>query len=356
MRPRLLAYLLVLALAPVFMWANPAEATSHASPEVFANASQCNRSIVEPNDLLCQIRYELPQSISDGVSDAWCAELNNPNGCASTPANPTEPTSMPTGKARIALWQNCGATCATGSIIAIRDVPRIWHGISAIYVPESAGVTWADSTIRMCVESVPGAFTTDEQACISPAWSTASNTTTAQRDDAGDSLVTNLTNLQSLRLQALNTYVSNGLITEAGTLFAKEMLESAVILFPGVFKVSATLLNQGLPGTGSSQLNADINATAVSYRQAFDDFGEIITPTGGAEIGGLILFGTLGLITFILIYMRTQEFIWPSIGIAAWGLFGVAAGGVDSSVIFVYVVMLAMPALVYAFGRIGFAR
>ena len=235
------------------------------SPEVEIYEAHAYRSLYESGDLLIVVRYELPLE-TDAGGDAWCAELEDEDGCSVDPPAPTAPASLPRGHAQILLYS--GWTGSTGDLEDLVDVPRIDHALGGIYFEPGHGLTWEDTATRICIQASESFFDPALSACMQPRWEagTAAGDTAAAREALGDDLRQVLLNLELERLYPRGTLVTGaGDITVAGRVFANEAFPIMDRVIPEAFQAAQErILTAGYtPTAGDSALQASISATAT---------------------------------------------------------------------------------------------
>ena len=319
---------IIVALAVMFPLASTAHAQS-PGPTLTANEATCYQNLVETGDLYCQLRYELPTFTTvpppPATPEAWCAELVDQDGCIADPVEPTNETSLITDAAFVTLYQNCGVDCTTGTLENQVRVPRINHALGGAYLSPGHAITFGDTTVNQCVESSASLFSPRSQSCIAVVWNIAPSDTTSQRTQYGTDLVAQLRNIETNRNLALNSYVSNNLITSGGRILAIEGLSVSDQIAPTRFQAASESSADEAFATPSSTLplqdSLDTLANATDIPGAFDSLGTIVFGISGGAMGTLF-FLLLGLIFFAWLQAKTKNFVLPTAGLVTVGMTG----------------------------------
>jgi len=342
---------IIVAMAAMFPLATTAHAQS-PGPTLTANEATCYQNLVETGDLYCQLRYELPTFTTvpppPATPEAWCAELVDQDGCITDPVEPTNETSLITDAAFVTLYQNCGVDCSTGTLENQVRVPRINHALGGAYLSAGHAITFGDTTVNQCVESSASLFSPRSQSCIAVVWNIAPSDTASQRAQYGTDLVAQLRNIETNRNLALNSYVSNNLITSGGRILAIEGLSVSDQIAPTRFQAAsessadeAFTTPDGTPL--ALQASIDANAAVTDIPGAFDSLGSIVFGISGGAMGTLF-FLLLGLIFFGWLQVQTKNFVLPTAGLVTVAMTGLFVRSPTVSV-------LSVAAL--AFGLVG---
>lgn len=344
----LLTRLVVSVLMLTVVLSLPETASAQTAPSTQMDHAACYRSIIDGNDLFCLARYELPDSISDGVSDAWCAELVNQDGCDGTPADPTEPTSIPNNTVFLTLYDGCVlGDCASGTILNISRIPRINYGLAGSYLVAGHSVTWGDSDIHLCVESSddPLVFGTPSIDCIPVVWNTNANDTAVQRDNLGADMVDQVRAVGILEAQPTIAYVANNRINSDGKVFAIEALSNADRILGSYFTEGTSFVT--IPGTtpvAGSTVQANINSSTSAVQTAKNNFGASLGISGdgvGVLISIIIIFSL-----FIILLRFGVNLVFALIGSVSAAPVLVVYGILPFQIAAVLIVVLALPAAV----------
>lgn len=317
------------------------------APASTAQEANCYRSIQLTGDLVCLMRYLMPQqtgTTTPVAPEEWCAQLVDTTGCTSSPVAPDEPTSLAAGVAWITLCRQSGTSTgcfssSTGTLLQQTAAPRIWYSLGGIYLNPGHSVTWGSTTTQMCIESGTS-FATTTQACIAVSFNSAANTQAGQRAQMASDILGMMTTIEADRSLPKNSYVTNFKLTTAARTLALEAYVNMDQVIPQAFQAAAAvsvLTPFSLTATVSPlQKRVNLTATAANW----GNFN-----AAGAEIGGISggFFSTLmfllgGLIVGGIAFKVTNEF---SLALAALGtttLLGVFVGGPSVSMIAVTIV------------------
>lgn len=325
-------------------------ASAQTSPEVFNAAASCYRSIVQTDDLFCVNRYYLPASLTSApVSpESWCQYLADQTGCTGNPPVPESPDSLIVGSAVVNLYDS-------SALVAQVYPPRIGYSIAGIYLPAGHGITWGDTGVESCVESL--GFTTNETSCTGVLWNLAANTEAAQRTQLGDDMLVYLASLEQVDNQVpVAEYVENNKITTAGHTLAIETLNVLDRLIPGYFQTGAVpVIGVGFtPGAGLP-LQSDINATAAAFKSDLDSAGTELGIPGDAL--GILVFTVFGLGAFVAVKRYTDGNNTPLavVGFLTMMLCGTLVGAVPVAVAAVAALLIAAVGVLFILRKMVFA-
>lgn len=235
---------------------------SQTAPTVNAYNARCWRTILQANDLLCIIRYQLPQqttSIPTPVSgaQAWCVYLANQGGCTSTSGavSPTDPTSLQYGT--LSAWaticslatgqtgctgefdNSAGTPIAGGQLFSEDRVPRIGHGLAGHYFSPGHGITWGSTAMNYCIEPSSDFSTTSTPACVVMTFNGDANTQSAQRDRLESDIVAMVVDIQTARGLPTGSYTTGSRLNAAGRILALEGYVYMDQVVPEAFQAAA---------------------------------------------------------------------------------------------------------------------
>lgn len=298
-----------LALAALAALAFPRPAAAQTAPTLANNQASAFRNIVQTGDILILVRYELPVSISDGVSDAWCAYLDDQTGCDGSPAVPEAPDTMLPQTVSVTFWSDCVLTnCTAATQLEYADqLPRIDHALAGIYFPAGHNLTWADANYAACIESNAVTFlTANEQDCINPTWSAAASDQATQRGELGDELVGMLRTIETDRSDPpLSIVNGSNLITDNGRVFAIEAFGVIARIVPEVFQAAANPVATpyATPSSGSA-LQSSLDSDNAAFVTDWETIGQWYFGSPGRNvtfvISILIAFVAAGTVGAIL--------------------------------------------------------
>lgn len=338
-------FLVSVLIALLTVSAGSSLAQAQTAPSLEVDHAACYRSIIDADDLFCLARYELPDSISDGVSDAWCAELVDQDGCALTPAAPTAPTSLPVNSVFLTLYDGCTAgDCSAGTILNVSRVPRIGFALGGSYVNAGHTITWADTDVHLCVESSEDDYITGAIDCLPVFWNTSENTTEAQREVLGADMVEQIRAIGFLESESTTKYVENNLINATGKTFAVEALEQADRLLD-VFSEGATRV--AIPGftpSAGTSLQSSIDTDTSAVQLAKTNFGNLFGLSGDAV--GVLLSVAIVLVLFVLFSIFGGNLVFALVTSVSAATFLVLFGLLPFQVFGVLIVILALAASV----------
>lgn len=345
----------VVAIAATVSALLVASVNAAAPPDVFINRAFANRNIIQDasgGDLVFLMRYELPISDSDGVSDAWCQYLLDDDGCDLTPAAPTDPTSLPNGYAFGRLVRT-----STGATVAEQTIQRIDHSLLVIYVGVGHGLTWGDTDLQLCVESAAEpTFDSEASNCSTIDWSTAESDMTAQREDLGDNLVTVMRELELERSVNFGTFVSNGgLISPSGQVFTREQQIPLERIVPDIFATGGSPIGTDPFSTPTGGNLASSLATAAATTTVGQGLEGVAREYGGIEgetlaALGFVFAGTVVGLTLMAVSKGNPAA--GGVGFFATALPGVFIGGPNINVLLSILLILGVTTSMWALDRL----
>ena len=244
-----------------------------AAPEVFNNEARAFRNVAQDGDLLVLMRYELPISDANGVSDAWCLYLENDVGCDGTPAIPENPANILPDTVTTSFYTDCLVTgpgvidCSAGQLELQERTPRIDHALSGAYFNTGHTIVWQDPTAAICVETIEATFAPQELECRQPVWNAAALDTESQQAELGEGLLVMLRNIETERADPINSIVnSSNLVTDNGRVFALEAFNVMALIVPEVFQAaSRTVAEAFATPTGEGALQGSLDADNVLF-------------------------------------------------------------------------------------------
>ena len=259
------------ALATAIITASGAEGhtvTPIPAVDITMNQAQAYRHVVQTDDLLILVRFELPTddwSNSTYVTNTSCADANDFSDLCYT--------SLRSGAAIQTLYS--GAHEARGVALAgFRSLPRIGQGLSALYLNPGHGLTWANATYETCVEGSSSLFSPIPHSCLTLQWcpDCADPDTTPIRLDLD--LVQMMLNLEEELDQPQNLFVNIDKITQTGIIFPREAFPSMRSVVPGAFFTGvSSAFNDFRPTLTPSSLQATAAAAAAAstFRSSLED-------------------------------------------------------------------------------------
>lgn len=334
---------LVLSSVYIFLDSGVQRVSAQTAPTLSVNHATCYEGIIDSGDLYCLARYELPNSISDGVSDAWCAELFIQTGCDGSPAIPTEPTSLPQNTAFISLYEGCtDGDCSAGTLLTVNRLPRIGFAVGGSYMSAGHTVTFGDSGVALCVEASATVFSTPSIDCRNVNWSGAASTQQAQRADLGQNMVFQVLAVGIQQAKSTNFYIENNLINSVGKPLALEALPGAD-RFLSVFASGSTAIVIET-AVAASTVQANINSSTTAVQNAKTNFGTAVG-LGGDQVG-LLLGIILVIAVTISALIFTRKLIFALVAGVSFASVLVLYGLLPFQALALLIAVLALPAAV----------
>lgn len=354
----------------------PPAPQEQTAPSVAMNLAYAWRSILQTDDLLIVAHYELPQQDLTAypiptpvtTSSAWCTYIADQGGCTSSAGavDPTDPTSLQYGtqSAWFTVCENTTAqtgctgefTNASGTLYSQDRAPRIGDGLAGHYFSPGHGITWNSTAVKACIEPSSDWSTTSTPACTGVTFNGKANTQTAQRAQMQTELVALLVNVQTARGLVANSYTTGSYINAAGRVLVLEAYPYMDQVIPDAFQAAAKQAVR-TPYTGTP---AGVVALETRIAQTATANG-FVTKAGraGAEWGISGGFWTTLIFMFIGGCAAFAVRKWATstdggdskdanvLAVIAFGaitFLGIFAGGPSLSVVFVTIVILAIPA------------
>lgn len=274
-------------LAALASVATPAHAQI-TTEDILVYEAHAFRNVVEEDDLLVLIRYQLPTADWQNATymvEPTCTDENDiTDRCY---------TSLVDGAAQQTLKDD------TGAVVTARDIPRIRNGLSALRLcgpgstdclGQDAGlITWGDPDAETCLLG-PSSLSPQPETCVSIIWHDS--------DSIADNVDVLLPVLQAVMLNlereddvTKNSYVSNNLITEVGSSFAREALTGIILIVPEAFansviSVARSFTATAVPGTNLNAAITTPERTKTVY-VAFNRVGQSLG-VNGAVFGSFV--------------------------------------------------------------------
>lgn len=251
----------------------PAHAQAIVDVEIFEASAYQN--MVELGDMLVLVRYELP------VADWQNSTYMNDATCEDS-ADFVDPCFISLLQG-VALQTFYSGPAATGTLQSVRQLPRVGHGLSAVYLAAGHGLTFGDTTFETCVEGSPSVFSPIPQACITIQWNTSATVAATPAIIEPDLLIIS-GNLEQAAEQAKNTFVNIDKITQTGMIFVREAFPAMVLIVPSAFFIgTADVFVDFAPTPGPTGLETDIQGDAQSST-AWTSAQDIAREYGGVTV------------------------------------------------------------------------
>ena len=314
------------------------EASDITNPTMTLSEVHGLEHLVQEGDILILIRYELPQSewrIDQGDVDVGSeshAFLDEADCVDNDQSDPLDNcwTSVISGVAAQHFYDGPNATA---NLIGQRTLPRIGHGLSAVYIGAGHSLTFGTATYEACLIGSATLFTPSTTECDAILWH-------AVTDDDGDGAliddarVTNATVLRDLSLNLqdampissglLNT---NGLVTPVGAIYNIEAYSNMVRAAPTAFagaevatSLSEDFVISSTPTAAEQTIQTDAQASRMwGYVNDFNDnhFAGNLT----VHLVGGVFVGMLALFIFVVIWGFAQSLLL-SVIVASLFIFG----------------------------------
>jgi len=326
------------------------------------NEARAFRNIIADGDIFILLGYELPTSIVDATSDAWCFYLFNQAGCDGTPAVPEFADGLLPNIVAVTVFSECiGTQCANGLLEFFGRTPRIDHALAGAYFEAGNEIVWADPNTAICISTIDASvFSPEVRECILPTWNTAETDQASQRAEMAERVPLLLRNIENLRSDPINSIVNGeNQITTNGRVFATEALGTMPLVIPEAFQAaSAGVSSAFATPTGEGALQAQLDQDNLAFVDDWDTIGQFYWGLPGRNV------------TFILIALLALVagggLIWAgersgnraaanvaaavlAITVLAWGM---RASGVPVVAFFTFVFVLSLPMAWWVVGKV----
>lgn len=304
------------------------------NPTVTVHEVYAFNSIIEPDDLYILVRYDLPHTITDGVSDAWCSELEYQEGCTDTPSVPLQPASLPVGKVSAQYLEN--------SIIQFDNpaIPRISNGLLGLYASSGHGLTWNSTNSQVCLQPA---------SSYSPVVNSCKNVSFVGGKEYlklvlmnPNGIIYNLEKSYGFKRYTFN--YPTGEISPAGEVFVKESFPAITKILPEIFSVTSksSLSDQTLTSTPVTQNQLTLDAETSGLTAALDGSAQYTFGTSGQTMG-LIFIGFMSIFLGFLTFRTTFNGALTSIAVMIPILWGVFMSIIPLAVVFTVLALLSFP-------------
>lgn len=254
-----------------------------AAPLITIAEAHAFEHVVEADDLLVLIRYNLPVADWQNTTymdDFTCADNNNvQDPCFTTLRN---------GAAFLRLYNGV-------PVVSEGLMPRIGGGLNAVYLPAGHGVTFGDAGVSICVEGV--IVPTPTQTCASSITWHSTASVTATKTLLTSLMPTIVVNLQQQMNKPKNNYVNLDKITQIGAVFATEAFSPMPLVAPDAFSAGVKNVGGRTVYTTAPALQSalDTAAQSSSWYQGAALFSEEFLGVGIKVAGGIgtIILGVL---------------------------------------------------------------
>ena len=243
------------------------------------------QNVLELGDMLIWIRYELPTAdwrTSTYINDTACADADNF----------TDPcyTEVVEGAALHTFY---GGAHNTADLRGFRHIPRIGHGLSALYFAAGHDLTFGTVAYETCIEGSATLFNPIPHDCFTVQWR-SSATVDATPAVMEPHLVQMALNLERVLERPANEFVNVDKITLLGLPFPREAFSPIVTVVPGAFFSSVVEPFSDFNPGSAGALETSIQ-TAAEASSFYTDLNRASQEYFGLPVR---IFGTI--ITFLL--------------------------------------------------------
>ncbi|MAX59667.1 MAG: hypothetical protein CL755_12645 [Chloroflexi bacterium] len=354
--------LVVLATLPVGV-----VAAAVAPPPIDLVEAYGFSNVLETDDRLILVRYDLPlddwQIDSSMVSPPTLPVAFMVDATCETPTEPitlVDPcyTSIYNGMVLHTFYD--GARGGPGvTQIGIRSIPRIWQGLSGIYIRAGHGLPdpgGPSSSFETCIEGSSTIFTgpnftSTPVECLNPLWITIPSV--AEKENMVAILTSLMTNVQDEMNQTVNTYVDQNIITQTGAVIPREAMSAIGTAAPNAFYVGIdqpwTDFDLTLTPTALETGIATANQSGRIY-EAFGGVAAEYLGTTPTVLGG-IFFLTFAIVVVMTVGLVTRSVMYGSMLGVLVLICGMFAGLFPVAGLFVLIGLLLLLGSTYIFRR-----
>lgn len=340
-----------------------------ANPTMTLHEAHGMQHVIADGDILILVRYELPLDewrVDQDVVDAsatttapYDAYMQNATCYDDNENDPTDAcfTSLLSGVASQYFYSGDNESA---TLISQRNLPRVGHGLSALYIGTGHSLTFGNSTYETCLVGSATLFAPADSVCQTLLWHTVTDADGDGEyvDDArnvnDDVWLDVMSSLEGVAAGKSGRLVSNGKILTEGIMYAREAFTNAVRSAPNAFAISESpdsyVAPSGTPSAAEQAIQAESTPSAFyGYISDFNDnhfSGNLSINT----VGG-VLIAILGLFFFGLALMYLKNLFMASIILALFVFgFGVLNG------IFPYSLFLIVVLVVFGLGAFKYVR
>ena len=227
---------------------------------------------------------------------------------------------------------------ATGIQVRARNLPRVGHGLAALYSGAGHGLTFGDTTYQACIEPSATVFTPATPKCLD-----ITNWHTVTDSDSDGMMIDQARTINAAALQDIaanlqealpgrtEAIATNGLITPTGAIFFSEAYTNSVKAAPAAFAIAEQIQDDVTLGSSNTAAETTIatEAQASSLWGYVNDFNNNHLGSMNMNVVGGVLIGGLAALVFIFVFTWIKNLFVTSV-IAALFIFG---GGVLQSFI-----------------------
>jgi hypothetical protein len=332
-----------------------------ANPTMTLEEAHGFQHLINEGDMLIFIRYHLPKDSwrVDSVDDPLNPLMEKADCHDGNENDPLDLcwTSLLPGAVTQTFYDG---PQASGTLTANRTLPRISHGLAAVYIGAGHSLTFGDTTYVTCIEGSATLFSPRTIDCDTLLWHPITDTDSDGLfiDDApsqnADALVQIAAALQDDMPGRQETLITNGLITLMGTIYFLEAFSNISAAMPDAFLIGKQRIDAVVLANTDSAAEIAITSSAQASKlwNYVNDFnvnhfdGVISTQLIGGVLILIVAFCIFGLAMAIL----KNLFLAASISaLFIWGG-GVLTDFVDLKV---YMILLL---LLFGVGMFSYAR
>lgn len=341
----------MVAMAVTFLWLAPkavfaTPSTDQDPPEVNVYEAHGFANVMEPDDRLILIRYELPldQWQFDGKTATTTNPVHDANDVSVSYMKNATCTDLSSLSSTNPLPDSCYTSLLSGIItqqffnglasdpnsqnLAIRTLPRVGDGMSGLYIraghglaPLSGGSDAEQAELQTYETCVTGAvnvfsaptFTGNINICLKPIWHPT--TLVTEKDALSQTYVNMVMNIQEEMNEPVNRYVAQDVITEEGIIFPREAFTLAVQSAPTAFYtgVSQPWLDYNtVPTPSAFEQQLETGAQATTMYKAVVDTGSWYFGMEANVAGTLGAFALIGIVVTATAIM-TRGVTYPAV-------------------------------------------
>lgn len=288
-----------------------------ANPSIELYQAHAFNHVLEADDLLVLVRYELPTSdwrSADYLVDHTCVDEDDlDDNCW---------VSLRSG---IALHTFYLDTWGSVPLSGVRTAPRIGHGISGLYFGAGHGLTWGDGAYQTCIEGSSSVFSPVPHSCLPLLWHSSQNLA-ATGEVMTPYLIQVVLSLEEVFPKPPNTFVNIDVITEEGLRFPREAFPAIMSVAPGAFFARVEqAMDDFDPSATPSDLESQMETAAQESRvwQSVRDIGGEYFGVGVGVFGSILTLGAALAVIAVVVHITHSTAVGVLMGgtIIGIGLF-----------------------------------
>ena len=339
-----------------------------ANPSMAISEVHGFQHLIEENDMMILVRYEMPKTewrIDQAdvnaetstepfvayMEEADCFE-NNENNLMDLCYR-----SLLSGIATQTFYD--GDPDGSGSLKANRTLPRVGQGLSGLYLGTGHGLTFGDTSYESCVEGSATVFSPRTVLCQSVLWHSVATTTAnpgimaAAREQNAPVLVSIAENLESEAAGKFGAFVVNRRITPMGAIMFIEAYTNIQRGAPDAFAANEEdKADVRLSGDKTAaQIEIDTQAQNSKFYNYVADFADgRLKGTNVNLVGGVIII-IIGMVVLAVVLSIIKS-LMAAVIMAALTVFGFGVlNGLFDMTLFMIVLLI-----VFALGAFAYVR